>query len=150
LSVAVGRRLGMPEQKLRALDFASRLHDVGMLARPEGEPMQESHTIVSRRILSGFPDPLVAAIVRAHHERWDGKGVPDHLRGKAIPLGARILAAAEIYDSALAGMPPFEAALTKREAVSHLISLSGTVLDPKIVMALLAAAHEQKPNGAVG
>lgn len=150
LAVAVGRRLGMSEQKLRALDLASRLHDVGILARLEGEPMQQSYTSVSRRILSGFPDPLVAAIVCAHHERWDGKGLPDHLRGNAIPLGARILAAAEIYDSAVAGMPPFESALTRQEAFSHVISLAGTVLDPKIVMALIAAARDQQPDGAVG
>jgi hypothetical protein len=144
LTVAVGRRLGMSEQQLRALALAARLHDVGMLAGSKGESAQDHHAAVGGRILSRFPDPLIAAIVRAHHERWDGKGLPDHLHGTVIPLGARILAAVEIYDSSVAGLPPFEAPLTKQAASSHLISLAGTVLDPKIVMALLAVASGQQ------
>jgi hypothetical protein len=144
LTIAVARRFGMSEQNLRALALAARLHDVGMLAGSKDGSAHDNHAAVGSRILSRFPDPLIAAIVRAHHERWDGKGLPDHLHRTAIPLGARILAAAEIYDSAVAGLPPFEAPLTKQAAFSHLISLAGTVLDPKIVIALLAVASEQQ------
>jgi hypothetical protein len=151
LTVAVGRRFGMPEQNLRALALAARLHDVGRLAGSKDESAQDHHAAIGSRILSRFPDPLIAAIVRAHHERWDGKGLPDHLHGTVIPLGARILAAAEIYDSSVAGLPPFEAPLPKQVASSHLISLAGTVLDPKIVIALLAVASQQQTEGrAVG
>ncbi len=148
LAVETGRRLRMPERALLALRLASRLHDVGLLARSEGESKEEHHATVGGRILARFPDPMIAKIVRAHHERWDGKGLPDQLRGNAIPLGARILAAAEIYDSAMAGLPPFEAPLTKQAAFSHLISLAGTVLDPRAVIALLAIASQQEAEAS--
>ncbi len=144
LTAAVGRRLGMSERHLRTMLLASRLHDVGMLSGPDGASAEAHHAAVGGRILSRLPDPMIAAIVRAHHERWDGKGLPDEKKGETIPLGARILAATEIYDSAIAGLAPFEAPLTRQAAFSYLISLAGTVLDPKIVIALLAVASEQE------
>lgn len=150
LTVAVGRRFGMSERALRALALASRLHDVGFLSGSDDSSVEAHHATVGGRILSRFPDPLIATIVRAHHERWDGKGLPDHLQGIAIPLGARILAAAEIYDSAISGLPPFEAPLTKQATFSHLISLAGTVLDPKVVITLLSVASAHLEAGAAG
>lgn len=150
-AVQVGRRLGMSEQSIRTIRLASRLHDVGILAGPEGASPHEHHAAVGGRILGQFPDPMIAAIVRAHHERWDGNGLPDHKRGNAIPLGARILAAAEIYDSAREGLAPYDKPLSPQEAASHLISLAGTVLDPRIVMMLLRVVSEQQKDlGAVG
>lgn len=151
LATETGRRLGISERPLLALRLASRLHDVGQLAGPEGPGAEEHHSAVGSRVLGRFPDALIAEYVRAHHERWDGKGVPDGKRGTAIPLGARILAAAEIYDSAIAGLPPFDSPLSQQAAASYLISLAGTVLDPKVVMTLLGVAAEQKTElGAVG
>ncbi len=150
LAVEVGRRLGMSEQALRAMHLAARLHDAGFLAGTQGSA-DEHHAAIGARILGRFPDPRIAQYVRAHHERWDGKGEPDHKRGKAIPLGARILAAAEIYDSAAGGLPPYQAPLSRQEAASHLVSLGGTVLDPKIVTTLLrVVAAQQADLGAAG
>ena len=74
---------------------------------------------------------MIAEIVRGHHERWDGKGGPDGKSGTVIPLGARILAAAEIYDCSLEGLPPFTAPCSQQEAASHLIALAGTVLSTR-------------------
>jgi len=150
LAVEVGRRLGMSEQARRAMALASRLHDVGILAGPDGPTPQEHHAAVGGRILAEFPDPMIARIVRAHHERWDGKGVPDGKSGKTIPLGARILAAAEIYDSALEGLSPFEAPLSPQAAANYLTSLAGTVLDPRVVTTLLHTAAKPTELSAAG
>ena len=148
LGVEVGRRFGLSERQLRALYLASRLHDVGMLAGPEESTADVDHSIIGGRILSRFPDPMIAVIVRARHERWDGTGLPDHLRGKAIPIGGRILAAVEIYESAVAGLPPFESPMAKQLAFSHLISLAGTTLDPKVVTTLLGVVSESETKAS--
>jgi hypothetical protein len=151
LATEAGRSLRMSEREILALRLASRLHDVGLLAGPEGSAAEEHHAAVGSRVLGRFPDPLIAEYVRAHHERWDGKGVPDGKRGTAIPVGARILAAVEIYDSAIAGLPPFGSPLSSQAAASHLISLAGTILDPKVVMTILrVAAAQQTEVGAAG
>ncbi len=151
LAVETGRKLGMSERSLMALRLACRLHDVGLLAGPEeGGSGQKNHAIVGKRILTRFPDPLIAEMVGALHERWDGTGVPDQRSGKAIPLGARVLAACEIYDNAVSGFAPFEKPLPSQEAVSHLISISGTVLDPSVAKALLHIISDRSADRAAG
>ena len=151
LAVETGRQLGMSTRALEALRLASRLHDVGLLAGSKGSPAEERHGAIGARILGRFPDPLIAEFVGAHHTRWDGEGEPDKRQGRAIPLGARILAVAEVYDSALEGRPPFRAPLSKQEAADRLISLGGTVLDPQIVVALLRVVSRQQSGlGAAG
>ena len=146
IAVETGRRLRMPERELLALRLAARLHDVGLLAGHETAATDEQLAEIGSRVLGHFPDPMIAEIVRSHHERWDGKGGPDRKVGMAIPLGARILAAAAIYDCALEGLRPFEFPRSQEDAASYLISLAGTVLDPKIVMVLLRVAAEQRAN----
>ena len=151
LAVETGRQLGMSTRALEALRLASRLHDVGLLAGSKGSPAEERHGAIGARILGRFPDPLIAEFVGAHHTRWDGEGEPDKKQGRTIPLGARILAAVEVYDSALEGRPPFSAPLSKQEAADRLISLGGTVLDPQIVVALLRVVSRQQSGlGAAG
>ncbi len=145
LAVGVGRRFGMSERELQALRLAARLHDVGLLAGTD-DHSDAHHAVVGGRILGWFPDPLIAEFVRAHHERWDGTGLPDHKKGDAIPLGARILTATEIYDTALAGHHPFEGIRSQQDAASHLISLAGTVLDPKVVMLVIRVAMEKNAD----
>src|SRR5437016_3283245 len=151
LAADTGRQLGMSTRALEALRLASRLHDVGLLAGSKGSPAEERHGAIGARILGRFPDPLIAEFVGAHHTRWDGEGEPDKKQGRAIPFGARILAAAEVYDSALEGRPPFNAPLSKQEATDRLISLGGTALDPQIVVALLRVVSRQQSGlGAAG
>ncbi len=148
LAVETGRRLGMSEHRLLALRLASRLHDVGVLAGPDGDAAEQHHAAVGGRILARFPDPLIAQFVRAHHEDWDGQGFPDRLGGEAIPLGARILAAAELYDSARAGLRPFERPRSPEEAADYLTSISGSALDPRVVPVLLEVAREHETRSA--
>ncbi|SRR5579884_162817 len=142
LAAETGRRLGMSEHRLTALRLAALLHDVGLLAGQDAETPEEHHAAIGGRVLAQFPDPLIGEFVRGHHERWDGEGLPGHLRGAAIPLGSRILAAAELYDTARAGLGPFGGPRSHEEAAEYLASLAGTVLDPRVVTALLQAASD--------
>jgi HD-GYP domain-containing protein (c-di-GMP phosphodiesterase class II) len=77
----------------------------------------------------------VIGFVRHHHERWDGKGYPDGLAGEAIPLGARILGAVEIFD-ALTTSRPYQDTMTPGQAVARMGDLVGSVLDPAVHQAL--------------
>jgi diguanylate cyclase (GGDEF)-like protein len=104
------------------------------------------HPIVGARILAnaGFPQTVVS-IVRSHHERWDGAGYPDRLRGEQIPLGARILAAADCLD-ALGTERDYRAAVSLDDAVAALAGLAGTQLDPRVVAALERRYRELKTS----
>src|SRR5438445_2931118 len=151
LAAQIGRQIGMPERSLTALRLACRLHDVGLLAGPEEGNLKEGYyAIVGGRILRRFPDPLIAEVVGARNEQWDGKGTPDQKSGEAIPLGARILTACEIYDNAVSGFAPFEESLSSQEAVDYIISLSGTVLDPSVVKAVLKVVSARSADRAAG
>src|SRR5208283_4776745 len=111
-TVEVAKELGLPESEIEALRAAALMHDIGKLAIPEhiinkpGRLTPEEfekmkiHTLVGAEILErvAFPYP-VAPIVRAHHERWDGAGYPDGLKGEQIPSGARVLAAVDCLDA---------------------------------------------------
>jgi diguanylate cyclase (GGDEF)-like protein/putative nucleotidyltransferase with HDIG domain len=144
----IARELGLPEEERRALDAASLLHDIGKLAVPEhiiskpGRLAPEEfekmkiHPIVGAEILESvrFPDPVVP-IVRSHHEKWDGSGYPDGLKGEQIPMGARILAAVDCLD-ALASDRQYRRALPLEQALQRVVAESGRSFDPKVVEVL--------------
>ena len=148
---AVGRRLGMPAGELRMLRYAAALHDVGKLTVPDhvlGKPgpltphersLVERHPLAGERILAPI-EPLtdVLPLVRASHERWDGRGYPDGLAGEQIPLGARIVFACDCYD-AMTSVRPYRPALPPDVARAELRRVAGAQLDPEVVRALLAA-----------
>ena len=147
-AIAVGKELGLVDTDLEALHAAAILHDVGKIAVPEyiiSKPgkltpaefaKMKIHPVVGSQILEKvqFPYP-VAPLVRAHHEKWDGTGYPDGLRGEEIPLGARILTAVDCLD-ALASDRQYRKALPLHEAMGVLIRDSGTMFDPKVVEVL--------------
>jgi HD-GYP domain-containing protein (c-di-GMP phosphodiesterase class II) len=81
--------------------------------------------------------PIERAVVRHHHERWDGQGYPDGLAGEAIPLEARIVAVADVYD-ALRSNRAYRGAHSREETVAMIEAAAGTQLDPRCVAALLA------------
>jgi putative two-component system response regulator len=128
-SVALAERLGLSHELCAALRRAGFLHDIGkvvvpdqILSKPgplnaEERRIIESHPIVGEHICSPLKSfRLVLPIIRHHHEHMDGSGYPDHLRGEAIPLTARILQTVDVYD-ALATERPYRKALPNREVM---------------------------------
>ena len=144
-AVEIGKSMGMADGELEALRAAALLHDIGELAVPEhilrkkdGLTPEEFerlklHPVVGAEILSQveFPYP-VAPIVRSHHERWDGAGYPDGLKGAAIPMGARILAAVDYFDGLA----------SDAESAAKLNAAAGVQLDPQVVAVLLARQND--------
>jgi putative two-component system response regulator len=99
------------------------------------------HVTVGAEILAPLPHlGGVSGFVRGHHERWDGKGYPDGLAGEAIPWGARLIGAAEVYD-ALSTARPYREQLTPELAVERMRGMTGTVLAPEVHQALSAVVE---------
>jgi putative nucleotidyltransferase with HDIG domain len=151
LAVEVGRRIGLPADRIRNLEFGALLHDVGKVAIPKaiinkpGELDAEEwavirrHTIEGQRMLErvgGFMRD-VGVIVRSHHERWDGGGYPDGLIGEAIPLESRIIACCDAWD-AMTTTRSYRAALSREVAAQELLANAGSQFDREVVVALLA------------
>ena len=148
LALAVGQELGIEGQALEDLYRAAQLHDVGKLAVPdvilhkpgalddtEWEFVRQ-HTLVGERILAVSPLlRVIGRIVRATHERWDGDGYPDRLRGTEIPLAARVISVCDAF-SAMTSDRPYRAAVSEREALDELDRCAGTQFDPEVVRAL--------------
>lgn len=144
-SSEIGRAMGLSDDEIQALNAAALLHDIGKLAVPEyiiskpGKLTPEEfdkmkvHPAVGAEILEAveFPYPVVP-IVRAHHERWDGSGYPEGLRGEAIPIGARILAVVDSLD-ALASDRQYRAGIPLDDAIQVIASESGKTFDPRVV-----------------
>jgi diguanylate cyclase (GGDEF)-like protein/putative nucleotidyltransferase with HDIG domain len=146
--IELAKDLGVDGEDLDALRAAALLHDIGKLAvpdhiiskpgrlTPEEFEKMKIHPIVGADILErvSFPYP-VAPIVRAHHEKWNGKGYPDGLKGEEIPLGARILAAVDCLD-AMASDRQYRKALPLDEAMKAVAEESGSSFDPRVVEVL--------------
>jgi hypothetical protein len=147
LAVETGRRLSMRQDDLEALHLASRLHDVGLLAAPD-RTNASHHATVGSQCLAQFPNPLIAETIRAHHQRWDRQDTSGGAQ-PAVPLGARILAAAELYDSARWGLKPYRHRWPVDDTLDHLRALAGNVLDPDVVATLCDVALEQELRGSV-
>ena len=158
-SLQLARSLGcIDASELHALEAASLLHDLGKLAIPEhilNKPgrltnaeyaRMKEHAAIGADIIAGveFPYP-VAPIVRHHHENWDGSGYPDGLRGKQIPLGARVLAIVDCFD-ALTSDRPYRPAMSKADAVAILLDRRGTMYDPSVVDAFVAQLGHIEPG----
>ena len=144
MAATVARRIGLDGEQLHAVIRAAELHDVGKIAVPDEilnkpgaltEPELEvmrRHAVVGEEILTGFESAAVAALVRSSHERWDGSGYPDGLRGEAIPLGARIIAICDAYD-AMTNERPYRPARSAAEALDELRHGAGRRFDPALV-----------------
>lgn len=144
-AAGLGRLLALPQSELQALRAGALLHDVGKLAVPDhilNKPGHLSaaefektkiHAIVGAEILSRvhFPYPVIP-IVKHHHERWDGGGYPDGLKGEQIPITARIMSVVDCFDSVQEDRP-FRTGMTRAEAIALLRNGAGTHFDPNII-----------------
>ena len=155
-AVALGEALGLDPEMLRALRLGGYLHDLGKIAVPDGillkpgplDPIEQerirAHAGAGSDLVIGLHSmELVRPIMRHHHERWDGSGYPDGLKGEAIPLGARIISVVDVFD-ALHTDRPYKAALPRSEAVSLLIrETDAGYWDPKVVETFLDILRQQ-------
>ncbi len=147
----IAEELGMNPDQCRAIYVASPLHDVGKVAisdnillkpgRLNEQEMEQirTHPTVGEHILGGSSSDLfrlAAEIAGNHHERWDGKGYPRGLKGSAIPLCARIVAVADVFD-ALTSARPYKEALSVEAALSYLKEQRGLHFDPACLDAFL-------------
>lgn len=145
-ALALARALGLPEERLKAIEWGALLHDVGKMVVPDDILRKQGkltpsewhimrqHPSWGYDILSGvsFLYEEALEIVQSHHEHWDGQGYPIGLAGEEIPLGARIFAVVDSYD-AITSDRPYRRARSHSFAVSELRGVAGMQLDPQLV-----------------
>ena len=145
--IEIARALGLARPDAPELEFGFLLHDIGKVAIPdsilykpgaltrEERQLMARHPTIGAEIVRGIEFLAEAVkVVRSHHERWDGGGYPDGLRGEEIPLAARIFAVADVFD-ALTTDRPYRPALTLAEARRMIVLGSGSQFDPQVVEA---------------
>lgn len=150
LAVAIGRRLGLEGDRLEALRLAGRFHDLGKIGVPNnllhkpGPLTPAEFAVMKQHSPRGWQVARrsgalarIAPFIRAHHERMDGTGYPDGLHGDAIPLEARIIAVADVWDALICDRP-YRKAMSPDEAARIVCGESGTKLDSRCVAALFA------------
>jgi HD-GYP domain-containing protein (c-di-GMP phosphodiesterase class II) len=139
-------------------EYGFLLHDVGKIGVPdgilqkpgpltEGERRQmETHTILGEQMLGGVAvlQGEGLKVVRHHHERWDGGGYPDGIRGDEIPLGARVVAVCDAFD-AMTTERPYRELLPEAEAIEELRRCAGTQFDPMVVDAFCRVIAREHP-----
>ncbi len=153
-AVQITQKLGLPEEEIESLKYAAILHDIGkigvrgiVLNNPNGLTGEEYNEVKKHPLVGeGIIQPIellqpIRPLIRHHHEWYNGKGYPDGLSGENIPLGARILAAADAYD-AMKSDRPYRKALTEETAIRELKHGSGTQFDPKIVKIFLEISKQ--------
>ena len=156
----VARGLALDEQEVQRIRYAALLHDIGKVAIPDeilNKPakltdeefeVMKTHTIVGERILRAIPGlGGVARIVRSEHERFDGTGYPDGLKGDEIPIGARIILACDAYH-AMVSDRPYRKAMDHREAIRELGRHAGTQFDPQVTEVLIGALYGKRQAGS--
>lgn len=153
-SSVIARSLGLDADTVRQVELGGHVHDIGKIGVREAVlnksgPLTDeeyahimTHPVVGWNILAPLlgDTPLALAIVRSHHERFDGRGIPDSLVGSAIPLEARIAAVADAFD-AMTSVRPYRQGLSLERATIELNRCAGSQFDPDIVRAFLAAVE---------
>lgn len=155
-TIPIAEELGLDKKEIEKLEYASLLHDIGKIGIMEqilnkpGRLTNEEFEIIKKHPVIGYEilrsiDFLkdVTLLVKYHHERWDGKGYPDGLKGEEIPLGARIISVADTFD-AMTSDRPYRKGLPVEVAVEEIKRCSGTQFDPEIVDAFLRAMENGK------
>ena len=158
LAVKVGKRLGLQGEQRRLLEYGALLHDIGKIGipgyilqkpgplTPEEFAVMREHPVIGERILASVPflAPL-GPIVRAEHERWNGTGYPDGLKGEEIPIEARIIHACDAFH-AMASDRAYRKALPPEEIMAEFRKESAQQFDPRVVEVMLQVIEEEPPH----
>ncbi len=146
----IAEGLYLSDEEVRMLELAAPLHDIGKIGVPDaillkhGRLTEEEFAVMRKHPQIGFEIlrdsqsrfvQLGAVVAQRHHERWDGSGYPEGLRGEEIPVAARIVALADVFD-ALISERPYKPAWSHDDAVAYVRDNSGTLFDPACVEAL--------------
>jgi len=146
-SIAIARSLGISEDEIEVLRYASMMHDIGKIGirdvileketalTPEERKKMEEHTVIGNRIFEGSSSPIVIAsaqIALTHHEKYDGTGYPKNLKGEDIPLYGRIVSVADYFD-AFVSERRYKKAWSFDDALLDISKKAGSSFDPKIV-----------------
>ena len=157
LSAAIAETLGLSSQVVSLIRAAAPLHDVGKIGvpdhvllkagalTPEEFAIMKTHTTIGAAILAGGHSPVVIEAERIalnHHERWDGTGYPNGLLGDAIPLSARIVAVADVFD-ALTHERPYRPAWPMARVMEEVRAQAGRHFDPEVVAAFLTHSADR-------
>ncbi len=148
-AMKIGEQMGLNEEMLRTLNDAGILHDIGKIGikdeillkparlTPDEQKIMQQHSVIGEAIVKPVRAlSKVVALVRHHHERFDGAGYPNGLKGEEIPLGARILSVADTYDAMVTDRP-YRKRLSFEETKAELKKNAGAQHDPVVVEALL-------------
>jgi diguanylate cyclase (GGDEF)-like protein len=151
----VARDLDVPEDQLEPIRHAAELHDVGKVGIPDAilskpGPLDDDewqfmrrHTIIGERIIAGAPAlAQVSRLVRSSHERWDGDGYPDGLKGADSPIGSRIIGVCDAFD-AMVSERPYKAGRSTSAALAELRRCKGSQFDPAVVEAFCTVMEEE-------
>lgn len=155
-SLWIAEELGLSEETMRIIQIGGLLHDVGKIGVPEAvlhKPgrlteeefeVMKGHPQLGALIVAGIPGmEVVTDIVRSHHERWDGNGYPDSLKGEDIPLLGRLVAVADAF-SAMTTSRPYRRGMDWETACEEIRKNIGTQFDPQIAQAFLNAARKRQ------
>jgi len=155
-SAAVARRMGLDEGTIETILYAAPMHDVGKIGipdkillkpaklDPEEWEIMKQHTTIGAEILKGSEAEFIklgAIIALTHHEKWDGSGYPNNLKGLEIPISGRITAIADVFD-ALTSKRPYKEAFSTEKALAIIKEGRGSHFDPDVVDAFLAIQDE--------
>ena len=158
-SEVLARALGVSHHDAEDIRIAAPMHDIGKIGIPDGILLKAGelshqefevvklHTKIGYEMLSGTEVPLLqtaSLIALHHHEKWDGSGYPEGMEGSAIPLVARIVAVADVYDS-LTRTRPYRPAFDRQRAVEMMHEGRGTHLDPEVFDTFLDALPVLQP-----
>lgn len=157
-AASIAAKLGLPAAEVSRIRTAALLHDLGLMAVPNiilakrpflstrEESIYKRHCVSGASMLENMPGFIyISDMIRAHHERWDGKGFPKRLKGANIPLGARIIAVADYYDR---NINPCTQHYQKThvEAIGELQDKAGLEFDPIVVKAFIEAVLPKLDN----
>ncbi len=155
-AVAIAREINLSDEEVKLIETAGLLHDIGkigvkeeILNKPSGLTTEEYdmvklHPLIATKIVEEIPTlRKIVPLIAHHHERYDGNGYVNGLKGETIPLGARILAVADAFD-AMTSVRPYRAAKSLEKAISELKKNSKTQFDPKIVEVFCKLLEEEE------